>query len=94
MASIEASEETDIESLIQVINVREGSLSRSHGALRRDMEGGYPFVINEWDHIRPGQITKLFQILESGTYMWVIEYTVIVGADPVERKTTGYINVL
>jgi hypothetical protein len=32
--------------------------------------------------------------LESGTYMWVIEYTVIVGADPVERKTTGYINVL
>jgi hypothetical protein len=32
--------------------------------------------------------------LERGTYMWVVEYTVIVGTDPVERKTTGYINVL
>lgn len=32
--------------------------------------------------------------LESGTYMWVIEYTVIIGVDAVERKTTGYINVL
>lgn len=32
--------------------------------------------------------------LERGTYMWVVEYTAIVGADPVERKTTGYINVL
>jgi len=32
--------------------------------------------------------------LQSGTYMWVVEYTVIVGADPVERKATGYINVL
>lgn len=32
--------------------------------------------------------------LQPGTYMWVVEHTVIVGADPVERKTTGYINVL
>lgn len=32
--------------------------------------------------------------LQPGTYMWVVEYTVIVGADPVVRKTTGYINVL
>jgi hypothetical protein len=32
--------------------------------------------------------------LQPGTYMWVIEHTVIVGTDPVERKTTGYINVL
>lgn len=32
--------------------------------------------------------------LQSGTYMWVVEYTVIVGVDAVERKTTGYINVL
>lgn len=32
--------------------------------------------------------------LERGTYMWVIEYTAIVGAEPVERKATGYINVL
>jgi len=32
--------------------------------------------------------------LQPGTYMWVVKYTVIVGADPVERKATGYINVL
>lgn len=32
--------------------------------------------------------------LQPGTYMWVVEYTVNVGADPVVRKTTGYINVL
>jgi hypothetical protein len=32
--------------------------------------------------------------LQPGTYMWVIEHTVIMGADPVERKATGYINVL
>jgi hypothetical protein len=32
--------------------------------------------------------------LQPGTYMWVVEYTVIVGADPVVRKTPGYINVL
>ncbi len=32
--------------------------------------------------------------LQPGTYMWVVEYTVIVGADPMVRKTTGYINVL
>jgi hypothetical protein len=32
--------------------------------------------------------------LQPGSYMWVVEYTVIVGVDAVERKTTGYINVL
>ena len=32
--------------------------------------------------------------LQSGTFMWVVEHTVIVGVDAVERKTTGYINVL
>ncbi|MBL7945350.1 MAG: gliding motility-associated C-terminal domain-containing protein [Flavobacteriales bacterium] len=32
--------------------------------------------------------------LQPGTYMWVIEYTVVVGADAVDRKSTGYINVL
>jgi hypothetical protein len=32
--------------------------------------------------------------LQSGTYMWLVEYTAIVGVDVVERKATGYINVL
>lgn len=32
--------------------------------------------------------------LQSGTYLWLVEYTAIVGAEPVERKSTGYINVL
>ncbi|MCC7501309.1 MAG: gliding motility-associated C-terminal domain-containing protein [Flavobacteriales bacterium] len=41
----------------------------------------------------PGGLLKT-EKLQSGTYMWIVEYTAIVGADPVERKTTGYINVL
>jgi len=32
--------------------------------------------------------------LASGTYLWVVEYTVIVGTEAVERKATGYLNVL
>ncbi len=30
----------------------------------------------------------------SGTYLWVVEYTVIVGTEAMERKATGYLNVL
>lgn len=32
--------------------------------------------------------------LQPGSYMWVVEYTAIHVSEPVERKSTGYINVL
>jgi hypothetical protein len=32
--------------------------------------------------------------LQPGSYMWVVEYTAIHLPEPVERKSTGYINVL
>lgn len=36
----------------------------------------------------------LLEQVASGTYLWVVEYTAIVGADPVPLKVTGYLNVL
>jgi hypothetical protein len=36
----------------------------------------------------------LLEQVASGTYLWVVEYTAIVGADPVPLKATGYLNVL
>lgn len=41
----------------------------------------------------PSGLLRVEQV-QHGTYMWSVEYTVVVGADPVVKKTTGYINVL
>lgn len=69
LASIEADEDLDIKTLITTIDAEAGTLIKRHGPLRQAMEGGYPFVINEWDNARPSLITKLFGILDDGMYL-------------------------
>jgi hypothetical protein len=41
----------------------------------------------------PGELL-LAEKLESGTYYWLAEYTAIHGLETLERKSTGYFNVL
>lgn len=69
LASIEADEDLDIKTLITSVEVEAGTLIKRNGPLRQAMEGGYPFVINEWDNARPGLLTKLFGILDNGMYL-------------------------
>lgn len=67
--SVEADVELDIKSLMVDARVENGTLDKRYGVLRQAMEGGYPFVLNEWDNAQPGLLTKIFGILDNGTYV-------------------------